>query len=92
MTKKILSIKQPKGQHVKIDDLIEHICENCRFWNPPHEGERETGECRRRPPFIHLRPLKLPDGSISEGYMETWPYTKPEWWCGEFRRLPNREA
>lgn len=74
MTRKVLSIKAPQGQGVKVDDCIPKRCDTCRFYESPNL--QLLGECRRRSPYFN-------DGSI-----RFWPNVKPDLWCGEYKRLP----
>lgn len=45
MTRKTLTIKPDRPQHIPVDQLIERICANCRFYD---DGGKL---CRKRPPY-----------------------------------------
>lgn len=62
---------------------MTETCNVCRYSvEPPEDPEGETIFCRRFPPTItSLVPAPL---SVS------FPITKRDWWCGEFKRKPTR--
>jgi|DEB19_MinimDraft_3_1074340.scaffolds.fasta_scaffold30500_1 hypothetical protein len=76
MTRKVLSLKHPVTQDVKLDDVTPKACMNCRFFNNS-EIFPDSGECRRRPPFYNV-----------EKQFSAWPMVNELDWCGEFKRLP----
>lgn len=80
MTRKVLSIKTPVEQGVKLDDVVQKACMNCRFFQNS-ETFPDSGECRRRPPFFH-----------QGKEISAWPMVNELDWCGEFKRLPSQEA
>lgn len=76
MTRKTLSIKVPTDQGVKLDDVVERICENCRFY-----GTEFGGECHKRSPFHNQ--------TLNKSF---FPPVEKHWWCGDYKRLPAKEG
>lgn len=55
-------------------------CQDCRYWvrlKPTPDGKDSSmGDCRYRPPVLHLECDQLASG---------WPWTQQDAWCGRWR-------
>jgi hypothetical protein len=63
--------------------LIHNLCQDCRHFN--HIEQPLTGECRRKPPTVHIYPITLDDGTNQMGSFSAWPETQSDDWCGKFK-------
>jgi hypothetical protein len=77
MKRKTLTIKAPIPQHIAVDDIIDRVCENCRFFDDVSFGENPENLCRKKAPYLNI-----------ETGRGVWPKVYRADWCGDFKRLP----
>lgn len=70
--------------------MIARNCENCDFWEKLNDN---GGTCKRYPPKATPQAVQVA-GRVVTGQRPSpvnfldiisWPKTKPEDWCGEFK-------
>jgi hypothetical protein len=59
-------------------------CPNCRYYDPPYEGEN-LGTCCRFPPQVVF--LAAPPGSFHGKTVTLFPQVEEEDWCGEWQSI-----
>ena len=77
MKRRTLTIKTPVSQHIPVDDIIDKVCENCRFFDDISFGDDPKMLCRKKAPYRHF-----------ESGEAVWPSVYRADWCGDFKRLP----
>lgn len=61
-------------------------CDRCDFWIKEKETH-PAADCRRYPPTPFLKPAMNPiTQEVGVLVNPFWPKTRPELWCGEYRR------
>jgi len=66
------------------------VCSMCRYWQ---EAKEDTGECRRRPPTVHIVNISsLTSQGARPVPMAAFPMTAATSWCGEFEAHESDEG
>ncbi len=58
---------------------MEKICKNCKWWDEEADYHSDMGHCRRFPPL-------LCEQNATNWSKASFPETKENDWCGEFRK------